>query len=74
MSDRRPTDGKTIRDWIMFGTGILGVVYETVVAQVDRPALLALFAAMLGLPLFLRRDESHDGAQTGKKDDSHEDG
>lgn len=63
MSRRGPLDGKTVRDWIMFGVGILGVVYETVVAQVDRPALLALFAAMLGLPLFLRRDEG----QSGKK-------
>ncbi len=42
---------------MLFGAGIAGVFYETVFSKVDRPILLALFAAMMGLPAFLRTDE-----------------
>jgi len=45
------------RDFVLFVGGFLGVIYETVVEQVDRPALLAVFGAMLGLPVFLSRDQ-----------------
>ena len=45
------------RDLVLFVVGLLGVIYETVLEQVDRPALLALFGGMLGLPVFLSRDE-----------------
>jgi hypothetical protein len=69
---KKPWDGRKVRDWIMFGTGILGVVYETVVVHVDRPALLALFASMLGLPLFLRRDESHQAKALPEKEQTVE--
>lgn len=44
------------RDFVLFVGGFFGVLYETVVEQVDRPALLAVFGGMLGLPVFLRRD------------------
>lgn len=54
------------RDRILFATGLVGVAYETLVAKVDRPALLVLFGAMLGLPAFLKRDESSD---TSPKED-----
>lgn len=42
------------RDIIVFMTGLLGVVHETVIANTERPGLLLLFAAMMGLPLYLR--------------------
>lgn len=42
---------------MLFGVGILGIVYETVVVHGDRPTLLVLFGAMVGLPAFLRTDE-----------------
>lgn len=45
------------RDFVLFVGGMLGVIYETLVEKADRPALLAVFGGMLGLPVFLRRDE-----------------
>jgi hypothetical protein len=36
---------------------MLGVGYVTLVDSTDRPTLLILFGAMMGLPLFLRQDE-----------------
>lgn len=46
-----------VRTWVLFASGLAGVLYETVVDAADRPTLLILFAAMLGLPLFLKSDE-----------------
>jgi hypothetical protein len=74
MSRRGPVDGRTVRDWITFAVGTLGVIYETVIVKVDRPALLALFAAMLGLPLFLRRDEGQAGKKEPPKSGEDESG
>jgi len=51
-----------IRDILLFLGGLAGVAYETLASQIDRPTLLLLFAAMMGLPAFLRADNS-------KKDD-----
>lgn len=48
---------KITRDTILFCAGLLGVLYQTVVEHADRPVLLALFGAMMGLPVFLGRDE-----------------
>jgi TctA family transporter len=59
------------RDFLLFLGGFLGSAYETIVEQVDRPALLALFGGMLGLPLFLRKDEkeqSDDDPSTPEKE------
>lgn len=47
------------RDSILFVAGLAGVAYETLVSQAERPTLLLLFAAMVGLPAFLRGDEKH---------------
>lgn len=52
-----PKDGKDARTWILFLGGLAGVAFETIVAQIDRPTLLVVFASMMGLPLFLKRDE-----------------
>lgn len=49
---------KITRDGTLFFLGILGVAYETLVTNVERPALLILFAGMMGLPAFLQKDES----------------
>lgn len=46
----------TLRDITLFVGGLAGVFHETVVSNVERPTLLILFAAMLGLPAFLRQD------------------
>jgi hypothetical protein len=45
------------RDGVLFAVGIMGIIYETVRQQAERPFLLATFAAMTGLPVFLRTDE-----------------
>lgn len=60
---------KFIRDVVLFVFGLTGIAYETVVENVDRPTLLVLFGACLGLPAFLHRDET----QTKKLRDSEED-
>lgn len=54
------TQGKIrlTRDSIVFFSGLLGVVHETVISNAERPTLLLLFAAMMGLPAFLRSDEA----------------
>lgn len=46
-----------VRDMILFFGGFAGVAHETLVSSLERPALLILFAAMMGLPAFLRSDE-----------------
>lgn len=45
------------RDTVLFGGGMLGIIHETLISKIDRPNLLLLFAAMVGLPAFLRADE-----------------
>lgn len=49
-----------IRDVVLFFAGLGGVAHETLLtgAGIERPTLLLLFAAMMGLPMFLRADES----------------
>lgn len=48
---------KVARDTVLFVGGLLGVVHETLWSKADRPTLLLLFAAMMGLPSFLGKDE-----------------
>lgn len=45
------------RDIILFFGGLAGVFNETVLTAGERPTLLILFAAMMGLPAFLRTDD-----------------
>jgi hypothetical protein len=49
-----PNQWRWIRDGALFGVGLLGVIHETYWTDFDRPGLLVLFAAMMGLPAFLR--------------------
>lgn len=49
--------GRLTRDGVLFAAGLAGVLHETLATNVDRPTLLVLFAGMMGLPAFLRRDE-----------------
>lgn len=48
---------KVSRDSILFLAGMAGIAYETLAQGGERPTLLLLFAAMVGLPAFLRSDE-----------------
>lgn len=47
---------KIARDTVLFVVGLLGVAHETLVANAERPTLLLLFAAMIGLPAFISKD------------------
>lgn len=44
------------RDIVLFVTGLAGVLHETLFTNGERPSLLILFAGMMGLPLYLRRN------------------
>jgi len=48
---------KQIRDSFMFLGGLAGVGHETLLATAERPTLLILFAAMMGLPAFLKGEQ-----------------
>lgn len=52
-----------VRSALLFAGGLTGATYVTLADQTDRPTLLILFAAMMGLPLFLRSDERHQVQQ-----------
>jgi hypothetical protein len=43
------------RDAVLFLGGLGGVLHETLLTSSERPTLLILFAAMMGLPAFLRQ-------------------
>ena len=43
-----------IRDAALFLGGLAGVLHEAVFTNTERPALLVLYAAMMGIPAFLR--------------------
>lgn len=60
-----------LRDAILFVSGLVGVLHETVFTQAERPTLLILFAAMMGLPAFLRPNGTGQigGAEVKKKKD-----
>lgn len=45
------------RDTALFLAGLAGVAHETMFAATERPTLLILFAGMMGLPAFLRKDD-----------------
>lgn len=51
---------KNLRDVAIFGMGLVGIIHETFFSHGERPTLLLLFAAMIGLPAFLRMDEKKD--------------
>jgi hypothetical protein len=43
----------------LFLVGLAGIANETLRENAERPTLLILFAAMVGLPAFLRTDEKN---------------
>lgn len=56
----------TYRDLILFVGGLAGVAHETLIASAERPTLLILFAAMMGLPAFLRTDGAKEIQEAAK--------
>jgi hypothetical protein len=43
-----------LRNATLFVVGLLGAIHETLFTDIERPSLLILFAAMMGLPAFLK--------------------
>jgi hypothetical protein len=62
---RRPAVRRISRDTVLFVGGLAGITYETLRNSAERPTLLLLFAAMVGLPAFLRGDEREQDAAGG---------
>jgi hypothetical protein len=58
-----------VRNFILLIFGLAGIAYETIVEQVDRPVLLAIFGGFCGLPIFLNRDEKHPPDERDKPGD-----
>lgn len=64
------------RDLVLFVGGLAGVVHETAFSQVERPALLMLYAGMMGLPAFLaadRRGRRNGNGTSSTSSDSDQD-
>ena len=57
-----------LRDVVLFFGGLGGVIHETAFTKAERPTLLILFAAMMGLPAFLRPNEVNKDAGTRQKE------
>lgn len=56
------------RDVTLFVTGLGLIIYEAVLRDgPERPTLLVLYAGLVGLPSFLRRDEKAD-TETRERD------
>lgn len=58
------------RDSILFAAGLGLIVHEAVRDGAERPTLLILYAAMIGLPAFLRADEKRTQRETEAADPS----
>ena len=48
--------GRLFRNVVIPICGLLGILHETLIGNLDRPSLLVLFAAMIGLPAFTESD------------------
>lgn len=48
---------RVTRTTVLLVAGLAGIAHETLLRSGDRPTLLLLFGAMVGLPAFLSRDE-----------------
>lgn len=65
MTRRRPRGDEQIwRSRILFTVGLIGFAYEVIWDRFDRPSVLLLIAAMVGLPAFFR--DPPGGGDDGK--------
>lgn len=46
------------RSNVTFVLGVVGLVYETVVKDTERPVLIALFGTLVGAPVWLKVDKA----------------
>lgn len=52
---------KPERKDLLFVAGLMGIAWEALRDSAERPTLLLLYAAMIGLPLVLRADDLKNG-------------
>ena len=57
-----------LRDAMLFFGGMAGIAYETAWEHIDRPELLILFGAMVGLPGVVRADAARRAADKSPDD------
>lgn len=55
------------RDGFLFVFGLGGIAYETIFVHADRPSLLFVFGACIGLPAFLHSDEKSEAPKAPEK-------
>ena len=58
------------RDGVLFSAGLVGIAHETLITKADRPTLLLLFGAMIGLPAFLNKDEKNQAKEDADERDT----
>lgn len=63
---------KISRDSILFLVGIIGIIHEVFLTSLDRPDVLILFLALVGLPAFLRGDEKTNGNSNNGNDSGNQ--
>lgn len=63
----RPLTLRFSRDSILFILGLAGIGWETLAQGAEKPTLLIVFGAMVGLPAFLRTDEKAKAAKVEAK-------
>ena len=55
---------RIVRDVSTFAAGFLGFAHEVIITEGERPTLLLACLALMGVPFFLRRDESEIKSET----------
>jgi hypothetical protein len=63
---RSPLDGDALWKWCLRIGGMVGLFWETIYEKVDRPELLIIFCAMMGLDTVL----SHDAKRREQRQNS----
>jgi len=64
----RQVDGDALWKWMLRIAGLAGIAWETLVEKNDRPELLIVFAAMVGLDRVLQWDARRRNGQSEKTD------
>jgi hypothetical protein len=51
------TFGRIFQNVVVPIIGVVGILHETFISHIDRPGLLVLYGAMIGLPAFVAQDQ-----------------
>lgn len=56
-----------IRSVLIFSTGLIGFLHEVLTVGVERPTLLLVLAAMMGVPIAFKADEKRRRGKDGDR-------